>query len=347
MSTNRTAGPEVTPEVIGDFQRSPTMRLVVGLFAFVALANVAAYLLLEWRPINRGNWLVREKWRLLDRSSPVETLVLGDSSCNQGVRPDVLDARLATRSLNLCTVGNLLAINDAWMLGEYIEKHGAPKRVIIVHVYDMWTRTEDYTFRRLVAKIPRPWGFWNDMDPPLALGVSELEDIVSSRWLPLHAENASVLSWLRAPGRASGTRFAIDERGFMTVTEAAPHRVTENMRKHLRDLESTAPWPSEPNRLALRRLDELAKRHGIEITVALAPMFTELWAQPALREHVDRLRTAIRETLGPTSPVRVIDGAPRTFAAAQLENVDHVVGDAAREYTEWLASHITTRSMRP
>jgi hypothetical protein len=333
--------PDVTPEIVGDVGRKMTLRLAGGLIAFLVIFNVAAVVLLAVRPVNRGNWLVRAKWDLLDRTSPVETLVLGDSSCNQGVVPAVLDAKLHTRSINLCTIGNMLAVNDAWMLDEYISAHGAPKRVVIVHVYDMWSRDADATFMRLLGKIPRGWGFWKRMTPALDLGISDLEDIVSSKFLPLHAETTSLQQWLTSPGAAMRTRFAIDERGFMAVTEAAPKRVAQNLLKHERELPELTTEPTPINHAALVALDELARTHHLDVTIALAPMVDELWAKAAMQRHVDGLRRAIRRMIGAGSPIRVLDGAPATFTAAQMENVDHVVGDAARHYTEWLADKLT------
>lgn len=332
--------PEITPEIVGDFGRRPTLRLAGGLIAFLVLLDALALVLLAWRPVNRGNWLVRAKWDLLDRSGPVETLVLGDSSCNQGVMPEVLDETLHTRSLNLCTIGNMLAVNDAWMLDEYISLHGAPKRVVIVHVYDMWSRDSDATFMRLLGKIPRSWGFWKRMTPALDLGVSDLEDIISSKFLPLHAETTSLQQWLTSPGSAMRTRFAIDERGFMPVSEAAPKRVAQNLLKHERELADLTTEPTPINHKALVALDEIARRHHLEVTIALAPMVDELWAKPTMQQHLRGLRQSIRRMLGAGSPVRVLDGKPATFPATQMENVDHVVGDAARRYTEWLAQQL-------
>src|SRR6266481_4586634 len=96
-----------TPEIVGDFGRPRVLTLVGGALLFLLVANIGAVFALDRYPVNRSNWLVREKWKLLDRTPSVETLVLGDSSCSQGARPDVLDASLATHTINLCTVGNM------------------------------------------------------------------------------------------------------------------------------------------------------------------------------------------------------------------------------------------------
>jgi hypothetical protein len=337
------AKPDVTPEIVGEFGRTTTLRLVGAVFAFLLIANITAYVLLAWHPINRGNWLVHEKWKLLDRAPDVDTLILGDSSCNQGVVPQVLDEKLGGRSLNLCTIGNALAVNDAWMLDDYLAKHPAPKRVIVVHVYDMWTRDADYTFVRLLGKIPRSFGFWNDMNPPVHLDMSDYEDLVSSKFLPLHSESTSLMTWIQSPREALHTHFQLDERGFMNVTTPAPKRVAENLKKHLRELADLPTIPTLPNQRALARLAELAEHHHIDMVFANSPMVDALWASPELQHYLAVERTALRQSLGPSPHVRVLDGPPRTFSAIEMENVDHVVGAAATTFTEWLAQRIRER----
>ncbi|MCW5800883.1 MAG: hypothetical protein KIT31_00610 [Deltaproteobacteria bacterium] len=332
--------PETTPERIGEFSRATTLRLAFGLIAFVVLANLILLALLTWRPVNRGTWLVREKWELLDRTEPVETLLLGDSSCNQGIRPDVLDAKLATRSLNLCTVGNALVLNDAWMLGEYIARHGAPRRVVIVHVTNAWSRELDYSSLHLLAKIPRGLGFWRELDPSLELSTSEIEDVISSRYLPLHSESTSVLTWLTSPREAMATRFTLERGGFMLVPDANPKRVAASKRGYLRELRAIKQPLSAINHRALLAIDGLARRHGFPVVILPSPYFTELWLEPDMQRHLATLRDKLHRTVGPGSPVRVVDGPPLTFPADQMENADHVVGDAARVYSEWIAEQL-------
>src|SRR5438128_2449200 len=124
------AGPSTARRLIGT---------IGGVLALVALANTAALFVLSRHPVNHGYKVIGAKWELLrEQERPVDWLVLGDSSGNQGVVPAVLSERLGGSSLNLCTVGDLLAVNDAWMLETYIGTVGAPRKVLMVHAYDIW-----------------------------------------------------------------------------------------------------------------------------------------------------------------------------------------------------------------
>src|SRR5262245_5791244 len=126
---------------------------IVGAIAVVAILNVAAMGILGAWSTNIGYRLVQEKWDLLMRQrSPVEWLVLGDSSCNQGVVPAVLDEELRTTSLNLCTIGDMMLVGDAWMLRSYLQRVGVPRHVVMVHVYDIWGRGS--MRGELLAKVP-------------------------------------------------------------------------------------------------------------------------------------------------------------------------------------------------
>src|SRR4249920_755258 len=89
----------VQPVSVGEFRR--VLTLVVLL---VVSANVLAGLVLQrWSP-NLGYAVAKKKWEiLLTLHGPVDWLILGDSTANQGVDPRVLATHLGGRALNLGT----------------------------------------------------------------------------------------------------------------------------------------------------------------------------------------------------------------------------------------------------
>src|SRR5207253_10129783 len=144
---------------------------ILCVWVLVCIIVAGINLTLQWSlnrfPINSGHGLVQAKWNLLKRlPAPIDVLVLGDSSGNQGVVPQLLGAALGGTTINACTLADALIVNDAWMLDLYIRRLGPPKRVILVHVYDVWERDISYD---VWAQIPLPWGFWSDLDPRLSL----------------------------------------------------------------------------------------------------------------------------------------------------------------------------------
>jgi hypothetical protein len=337
-----------TPEIVGDASRARVLVVVLGTLAMLVVANAVSCIALRRHPVNRSNWLVREKWRLLDAREDADTLILGDSSCSQGVRPDILDRALEAHSLNLCTVGNMLAVNDVWMLGEYIRLHGRPKRVFIIHVYNMWARTADGPTAQLLGKIDRPWGFWNELQPPLDLDLSLRGDVAVSRWFPLYGENTSLLRFVEAPFLGLPRQFAIDPKsGFMKVVTPNPSRVLKDANDHVDELRRQAaqhtPVVSDVNRHALDALRVLAEREHLDVTIMSAPIFAGLWNEPATQQRYRDISAVLHASVGTSPYIRIIDEAPATFSEREMENVDHVVGESAVAYTRWVLDVLRRR----
>ena len=138
---------------------------LIGTLIFVIIFNFAAKLYLKENTTNRGYWLINKKWELLfKQKEPVDWLILGDSSCNQGVVPTIVNERLNTSSINLCTIGDMLSLDNSWMLEKYIQRVGVPKNILIVHVYDAWGRGIN---RPVFAQIPLNWGYWKQLEPKI------------------------------------------------------------------------------------------------------------------------------------------------------------------------------------
>jgi hypothetical protein len=164
----------------------------------VVLLNWATSGYLANYSTNHGYWTIHQKWFLLGKlDAAVDWLVLGDSSCNQGVVPAVLEEELDGKALNLCMVGNITVLGDLWLLEEYIARFGPPRAVIIVHVYDVWPRDLNPV---LLGQIPRPWGFWRSH----TLGEKLLDDpqvrfdLFVERYVPLYSQPKTLTTILRS-----------------------------------------------------------------------------------------------------------------------------------------------------
>jgi hypothetical protein len=94
--------------------------------------NLVAGQMLEGSTPNRGYWLIQKKWEILrDLEESVDVLVVGDSSCNQGLNNRVLDQQTRLRSMNLCTIGDALLLDDLWMLRDYLRRFPVPRAVVL------------------------------------------------------------------------------------------------------------------------------------------------------------------------------------------------------------------------
>ncbi|HVK75576.1 MAG TPA: hypothetical protein VM734_19735 [Kofleriaceae bacterium] len=340
----RTSPPALaTAEVVAPTNRRQLMTTAAIVAVLILTLDLVAAALLAWRPVARDHWLVASKWRLLDRARATDTLVLGDSSCNQGVRPDVLGAALGGSVLNLCTIGDLLVINDVWMLEAYLRRNPPPARVVVVHTHETWGRSDTQRLTELLGHFPLRFGFWRDFEVALDVAPRDLARLAASRWMLLDAVAGSVRAWLLAPWHVVAGRHQLDARGFMAVHDPAPRQVRDDAAAHRATL-GPAFAPSAINDLALRALARTTAAHRIELFVAVAPLFDGLWADPAMQRRHHELLAWLTEAVAEVPGATVIDGPPATFAADEMDRADHVTAGAAASFSLWLADRITGRT---
>lgn len=316
-------------------------RLAITLalaLAFAVAANLFAVVALPHLPANLGYWLVQHKWRMLDElDGPVDWLVLGDSSVNQGLDCRLFDRLVDGTSINLGTTAVMTMVNDAWMLETYLEKHGPPKGVLVVHVYQMW----DSDARAVgISEVPRPWGFWERAHPPILLSEEDRREVLLQRYLPLYAKHSSIGDMLRHPLRTIHWRQSVDAQGFMSCADCLPARIEAERRKHL-ELLRRGVHVSKDNRRALVRIKQLAERHRFDVYLADSPILDELAMDPAFGPCMVQLHDEIRLIVGSSRHVHFLPSFLACFPARWMNNgVDHVNVEGAREYTRRLGDSI-------
>jgi hypothetical protein len=329
-------------------------RVLVALavtLVVVTLLNLVAGRTLDRFTTNRGYWLVREKWALLESlPAPVDWLILGDSSCNQGIKPDLITAELGGTAVNLCTVGDMLAVNDAWMLDRHIERLGPPKHVVIAHVYDMWARDLRALNRQpLLAKVPLPWAYWRTTTPALPLEPADERRLWVARYLPLWSENKTLATWLRHPGVLWQRDLSMTPEGFMAYDKANPGLVRRESKSHIDGARKRRFSLSKINRDALEHIRALADQHGFDVYIAAGPLYEGMWSDDGFKRHFQAMMKAL-DALAARSPrMHVLLHEPATYGVKQLENADHLVGPAAADYTRRLIAAIqqTAQEKRP
>lgn len=340
--------PALPEEHVAPARASEIAWLVLVPLALALALNLTVAEMLVAHPTNRGYALTRLKWDMLASLPPgVETLVVGDSSCNQAVRPDVLARTLGGRAINLCTTGDSIAVGPAWMVGAHVERGGAPKRVILMHAYDVWRRSDRHL--RLVA-----WVFGRHRDlflgrvPEVTWSDRERTLFYVGDLLPLYSQpvaSRAVLFDLAAT--RARQPFRIEPDGFMPEEKARPSRVEKDSRKHIRRNGRSKPKLSGLNRAAVSELARLSAEHGFRLYIAHGPMFEGTWADKGVRRYHRGLSELLQGLLAPAPSARILFRNPRTYAAAQMENVDHVVGPAAIDFTAALAREIALVESEP
>lgn len=265
----------------------------------------------------------------------MDWLILGDSSGNQGLRPDVLERTLGGRARNFCTIADTLTLNDAWMLREYLSRFPPPKGVIVVHVYDIWRREPNVS---VLAQIPLSPARWIVLRPRPPLDAASVVEWLATRLLPIYSENLSLRELLRRPTLRRPDLPAPGPDGFMATTDANPARVLDQKAGHLAFVRSTRFRMSTANRAGLEEMIRLAEQKGFDLWLAPSPMFAGLYREADFQAYF-REETAELESLSKLHPrLRLPLRKPPLYSEAQMENADHVVGDAARAYSEVVAA---------
>jgi hypothetical protein len=337
--TERTILP--TEKVAASNRRSIFLTLF-GTIALVGLFNFAARWYLDRHTPNRGDWLIREKWELLvGLKKPVDWLILGDSSCNQGIDPSIFDAELKTTSVNLCTVGNMTNVNNAWMLETYIQRFGPPRHILIVHVYDVWAREIDPS---MMARVPLRLRYLNQLEPQIDTRKSIDLQVFLERFLPLYSKNQSLQEIMMFPVDAYETSrsFSLEGDGLMVWHAANPENVEGQKSMHLSNIRINPTFQlSNTNRQSLEHIISLAEKHQFDVYLANSPIYEKLYQQKEFQGYYNQVREMLRRYANSSPRVHYILQEPATFPKEEMENADHLIYPAAKQYTQQLVQAIT------
>jgi hypothetical protein len=319
---------------------------VLGSLVVMVLLNFFALWYLGHFSTNFGYWTIHQKWALLGKmDAPVDWLILGDSSCNQGVSPAQIQEQLGETAMNLCTVGNMTVLNDVWMLEEYIQRFGPPKGVVIGHVYDIWYRDLDTL---ILGQIPRPWGFWKEhtLGKDLLDSADIRSSLIQERIVPLLSQRLTIREMLRSFmfGRLLPfkSKWHIDEYGFLKSEEAQPEFAIQDGQKHMQFVDENDPSISSINQQALERLIEIAETYQLPIYLVNSPLYEGLNADDEFQTYLAELHRQIKTIIGESQYVHMIPEI-KTFPATQLQTADHLTFPGAKVYTDWLIQKVLAR----
>jgi len=321
--------------------REWTLVLVLVL---AANATMFACLRLFAAQVEPERHIVGTKWSMLARLSQRPSLVvLGDSSALHGIDDSVFAAHGFAPTLNLATMGNLLLVNDAWMLNDLIARDLAPPRVLLVHVFDIWDRTDKRMLGPL-PYVPCPSGGCEARRPSLSLDSEDELLLQARRWVPLVSASESVLRYarylLRDP-RAALAGVQITPAGQVPLVKARPARVREEVARAHAQLVAAPDFAiSSINEAALMTIIDSARKANTEVYFAPSPLCGGIGRDPAFQARWNGT-VAFLEGLERDHPnFHLLLDEPMLFEESEMENCDHVVAQAAVRYSEALAKEL-------
>ena len=305
--------------------------------AVVAVINVFAIAALNRVDPNRFRVQVEVKYeRLRENGKGYDSLVLGDSTPNQGIDPKVLDQQVGGRWMNLATVANMLALTDAWLLDEYIDQYGAPKRVIVAHVPDMWARKAD---PGVMSQAPVGVNDYTKLDPPIDWSAKDKVVVLGTRYFPLYSKQQSLLQLVQKPWKAKDLRGSFGADGFMSVDGRVggwPEAVEAAIAEHAEE-----PYGlSDENRRAMQRLIELAGQYHFMIYLTPGSVSQPLAESPGYRRNFDAMIQQYRAWAASSDRVTLILPEPQAFPREMMFDEDHVNAKGAEAWTNRIAEAI-------
>lgn len=311
-------------------QKTFYRTLLIAILVIFSLNFLSSHLL-NLFSTNSGYRLVRTKWDMLKNlEEPVDILIIGDSSGNQGIDTDFIKNKTGKSALNLATIGNMLALNDYWLLSEYIKKFGPPSCVINIHVYDIWYR---HANSAAIAQIPlSPI----QMIPKLSdvgLGIKFQTKYLLAKYIPSWSENTSLKTIFMRPWRIHKQDIPVSNSGFVSVSNANPENVLKDTETHKEFVRQNIFKPSKENIYALKRMGELSDSKGFSLAIVNSPMFEGLYKEASLKHYLSDVNQFIREITDSYDNMHTLFSTPETFSSLMMQNADHLTSESAQFYT--------------
>jgi hypothetical protein len=318
--------------------------LITSALLMVVFSNLFALKYLDIYSTNYGYWTLHQKWNLLGNiDTGVDVLILGDSSCSQGVVPAILESGLHLSAINLCTTGDMGTLGDLWMLEEYIQRFGSPKVVLIVHTFDIWHR--EFNPVRL-GQIPRPWNFWREH----SFGESLMEpqhvrqEIFLEHYVPMYSQSRTVGNIIRSSVVGEHNfllpQWEMSEDGFVSAHEPKPEVVIAGEQQQLEFVSQNQFQVSELNDKAIHMLAELADTHQFSLILVNAPVYVGLYSHPEYQAYYQALHSYLQGVADQSNHTHHVAGV-RTFPTEQMQNPDHLILTGAEEYSHWLVEQLS------
>lgn len=305
------------------------VQTVLVILALTLLINTAAVAYLSRYTSNSTYWLLQTKWRSLMSGPALDWLILGDSSGNQG-----LDAGLFSREMgpayNYCTFGDALLRNDADMLRAYIQRHGAPKGVLLVHTYDIWYRAAN---PQVVAHAPVPLCRLADYWADIPRKDQFLTKLLLDRWLPLWSQPSSLRAMVTHPLRLFAPRKELDDHGMELQYNPDPAHLKKDAADHLVFTASNTFTVSQVNRASVAEICRLADADHFDVYFAMCPIYEGVTEAPQFRAYYGEVLDYLNGVESANPRFHLLGPFPIPESAERMQSVDHVIHAAAEDFT--------------
>lgn len=326
-------------EIVKDVSLKSVLRLISLIVFFLFLFNWTTYYYLRLNTPNLGYKVIAKKWELLGKMNEKKNwIILGDSTCNQGLSISVFEEENSIEAVNLCTLGDMLTVDDSWILEKYIEKFGSPENVLVIHAYDMWYRDEvDFNLTSqiplisLIKSQPNPWVF----------SKKDILTLFLYKYFPLYSEKSSLLETIVGffQKEALQGKVVFDDDGFMSMEHANPEWVAVSVAGHKDFVRKNKFSMSSKNLAGLNSIRNMAERYGFNVFIANSPVNSELFSDEYFRNYFFSVNDYLKGFAKKSDRIYYINNFS-VFPANQMISSDHIITSASSKYSRDISKEI-------
>jgi hypothetical protein len=314
-----------------------------GIFATSLLAalvvfggNFGAYQYLKNQPVNVSGTLT--EWSgIYTWSKPVDTLLLGDSTCGYNLSTGPFADRLGGRAVNLGNFATTSFMMDAWMLSAYVQRFGPPRNVVLLR-----SSPRGYALPHLtqyMAELPLGWDFWRKFGIAPDWSKGDVFRLFVDKYFVLYSDSDILRKRLVEPmslfKHKVGTVYPSNE--YFNGTRVPGENL--DIKNRQPDYYFGAFTVSTDTAIALGYMSDLARSLHFQLYILFPPEWDEAIAA-GLRSDLLAAQTRYLAQFADPTYVHVINDNSLIFGKNQLQNPSHLRPGPDRIYTETYVSAI-------
>jgi hypothetical protein len=300
------------------------------------VVNIAGIFLFSRYSFNDTYWLLQTKWRAMLHSPALDWLILGDSTCNQGVDADMF-SRTFGRCYNFGTFNGALIKTESDMLRVYIQRHGPPKGVLMVNDYNIWFRKALAT---VLANSPVPVrqfsGYWVDGQSRARFLGRYAADLL----FPLSSQTLSYRGLCTQPDALFDPRRPLSSLGTEMQVADRPDLIPKEMKEHHDYAAHNKFFATRVNAKAMHEILELADHYNFDVYFSMPPLYDSLLADSSVKVLYDQSLQYV-ESFEKVSPhFHFLKPFPILEPAERMIGVHHTTRAASLDFTRLLIHRI-------
>lgn len=291
------------------------------MLVLVLLFNTLAYQYFQLFPPSTTDFRQWDSFKgIQNLNKPVDTLLLGDSTCATNLDTGAFADRLGGPAIDLSLYGGMSVITDAWLLTDYIQKFGSPKNVVLSRLSYGYSNSHTV---ELMATPPLPWAYWDNLGVTPEWKEGELSQLFITKYLVLYSYNDVFRNRISKFWKMFHvTRRPVVPSNTYTRGSSAKPETMNLTTKQPGSLFSKFKPCSDATR-ALRYMSDLAREKHFQLYFVFQPEWDEA-INSGLRQPI--LDAQVKYLTQFTDPeyVHIVRNDSLTFTKEQFQNAAHL-----------------------